>query len=78
MMSRAWLAVGLLWVVACLSYLDRIMITTMRGSLVEAIPMTEAQFGLLTSVFLWVYAALSPLAGFVADRFDRSRSSSAA
>lgn len=73
MMSRAWLVVALLWVVACLNYLDRIMITTMRGSLVEAIPMTDAQFGLLTSVFLWVYAALSPLAGFIADRFDRSR-----
>lgn len=70
---RAWLAVGLLWFVALLNYLDRVMITTMRGSLMEAIPMTDAQFGLLTSVFLWVYAVLSPLAGFMADRFSRSR-----
>lgn len=69
----AWLAVGLLWVVAALNYLDRVMITTMRGSLVEAIPMTDAQFGLLTSVFLWVYAVLSPFAGYLADRFSRSR-----
>src|SRR6266567_1329279 len=53
--SRAWLIVALLWVVACLNYLDRIMITTMRGSLKEAIEMTDAQFGLLTSIFLWVY-----------------------
>lgn len=70
---RAWLVVGLLWVVAALNYLDRVMITTMRGSLVEAIPMTDAQFGLLTSVFLWVYALLSPIAGYLADRFSRSR-----
>lgn len=70
---RAWFVVGLLWVVAGLNYLDRVMITTMRGSLVEAIPMTDAQFGLLTSVFLWVYALLSPVAGFLADRFNRSR-----
>ena len=48
------------------------MITTMRGSLREAIPMTEAQFGLLTSMFLWVYGALSPFTGFLADRFSRS------
>ena len=71
--SRAWLIVGLLWVVGCFNYLDRVMLTTMRGSLVEAIPMTDAQFGLLTSVFLWVYAALSPFAGYLADRFGRSR-----
>jgi MFS family permease len=49
------------------------MITTMRGSLTEAIPMTDAQFGLLTSAFLWVYGFLSPFAGFIADRFSRSR-----
>jgi MFS family permease len=70
--SRAWLIVGLLWVVACLNYLDRIMITTMHGSLKEAIPMSDAQFGLLTAVFLWVYGLLSPFAGFLADRFSRS------
>ena len=69
---RAWLIVGLLWFVGCLNYLDRVIITTMRGSLVEAIPMTDAQFGLLTSVFLWVYGLLSPLGGFLADRFKRS------
>ncbi len=72
-MARAWLMVALLWFVALLNYLDRVMITTMRGSLVEAIPMTEAQFGLLTSVFLWVYGLLSPFGGFLADRFSRSR-----
>ena len=71
--SRAWLIVGLLWFVACLNYLDRVMITTMRGSLVAAIPMTDAQFGLLTSVFLWVYGLLSPFTGYLADRFSRSR-----
>lgn len=70
--ARAWMMVGLLWLVACLNYLDRVMITTMRGSLVHAIPMTEAQFGLLTSLFLWVYAVCSPFAGFLADRFRRS------
>lgn len=71
-LSRAWLIVGLLWVVAALNYLDRIMLTTMRGSLVEAIPMSDAQFGLLTSVFLWVYGLLSPFTGFLADKFNRS------
>lgn len=57
----------------CLNYIDRIMITTMRGSIMEAMPMTDAQFGLLSSVFLWVYGVLSPFAGFLADKFKRSQ-----
>jgi MFS family permease len=73
LLSRAWLTVALLCVVGCLNYLDRNMITTMRKSIVEAVPMTDAQFGLLTSVFLWVYGILSPFAGFLADRFSRGR-----
>ncbi|WP_343703762.1 MFS transporter [Chitinophaga sp.] len=72
-MFRAWLAVALLCVVGCLNYLDRIMITTMRESIVSAISITDTQFGMLTSVFLWVYGLLSPFAGFLADRFSRSR-----
>lgn len=71
--SGAWLVVALLCFVGCLNYLDRIMITTMRTSIVGAIPMTDAQFGLLTSVFLWIYGLLSPFAGFLADRYSRSR-----
>ena len=71
-LTGGWLVVVLLWFVACLNYLDRILVTTMRGSLKEAIPMTEAQFGLLTTVFLVVYGICSPLGGFLADRFKRS------
>ena len=70
---RAWLTVGLLWFIGLLNYLDRVMITTMRGSIVAEIPMTEAQFGLLTAAFLWTYGLLSPFAGFLADRYSRSR-----
>ncbi len=69
---RPWLVVALLWVVAALNYLDRNMIATMHASLKAAMPMTEAQFGLLTSIFLWVYGGVSPFAGFLADRFSRS------
>ena len=71
--SRAWLIVALLWLVALLNYLDRLMITTMRDPIKDSIPMSDAQFGLLTSVFLWVYGALSPFGGFLADRFGRTR-----
>lgn len=71
--ARAWLFVGLLSIVGCLNYLDRTIITTMRVSIIDDMPMTDAQFGLLTSVFLWIYGLLSPFAGYLADRFNRSK-----
>ncbi len=70
---RAWLIVALLWVVAGLNYLDRMILITMRSSIKESIPMTDAQFGLLTTVFLVTYGGLSPFGGFFADRVNRSR-----
>lgn len=73
LIPRPWLVVILLWFVVCSNYLARVMIATMHGSIMQAIPMTEAQFGLLMSTFLWVYGLASPFAGFVADRFSRRR-----
>ena len=73
LMRRAWLMVGLLWFVAFLNYLDRMILITMRSSIKETIPMTDAQFGLLTTIFLVTYGVLSPFGGFIADKFNRSR-----
>jgi MFS family permease len=71
--SRAWLTVGLLWFVACLNYLDRLILITMRTSVKAEIAMTDAQFGLLTTVFLVSYGILGPIGGYLADRWNRSR-----
>ena len=69
----AWTVVLLLCVVGGLNYADRGILTTMRGSIIAEIPMTDAQFGLLTAAFLWIYGILSPFAGFLADKFNRSK-----
>ena len=69
----AWLAVALLWLVAFLNYLDRLILITMRTSIKASIPMTDAQFGLLTTVFLVASALRGPVGGFIADRWNRSR-----
>jgi MFS family permease len=69
----AWGLVALLWVVAFLNYFDRIMITSMRDPIVSEFGLTDAQFGLLTSVFLWSYGLLSPFGGFLADKYSRKR-----
>lgn len=68
-----WFLVALLCIVGGLNYLDRMMIVTMRSSIIAEIPMSDAQFGLLTSVFLWVYGLSSPFAGYLADRFSRTK-----
>ncbi len=66
-----WALVGALWVVAFLNYLDRILLTTMRDPIVGEFSLTDAQFGLLTSVFLWSYGIFSPFGGFLADKYSR-------
>lgn len=72
-LSHAWAVVAWLWLAGGSNYLTRTMLTTMRGSVIGDISMTEAQFGLLTTGFLVVYAAASPFGGFLADRFSRRR-----
>lgn len=72
-MRQAWLMVALLWFVALLNYLDRLILITMRSSIKETIPMTDAQFGLLTTAFLIAYGVCCPLGGFLADKFNCSR-----
>ena len=69
----SWTLVAILWVVAFLNYFDRIMITSMRDPIVKEFALSDAQFGLLTSVFLWSYGILSPFGGFFADKYSRRK-----
>lgn len=69
----AWAIVGLLWLVAFLNYFDRNLIASMRDPIVADFKLTDAQFGLLTSVFLWSYGFLSPLGGYLADKYGRKK-----
>ncbi len=70
----AWIAVAVLWVVVMLNYFDRQLLSVLNASITEGengIPMTQAQFGMVTSAFLIIYAVLSPVGGYLADRFSR-------
>ena len=71
----AWIAVAVLWVVVMLNYFDRQLLAVLNKSITEGgengIAMTQAQFGMVSSAFLIVYAALSPVGGYLADRFSR-------
>ncbi len=72
-LSYAWLVVVLLWPVALLNYLDRQMLAAMKFSVMEDITSigTEANWGRMLGQFKWVYAILSPIGGYIADRFSR-------
>lgn len=69
----AWLIVLLLMPVALLNYLDRQMLAAMKYSVMGDIPSigTEANWGRMLGQFKWVYAILSPIGGYLADRFSR-------
>jgi MFS family permease len=69
----AWLIVLLLMPVAFLNYLDRQMLAAMQASVMADIPSigTQENWGFMLGQFKWVYAILSPIGGYVADRFSR-------
>jgi MFS family permease len=69
----AWVSVIVLMPVAFLNYLDRQMLAAMQSSVMADIPSiaTEENWGFMLGQFKWVYAFLSPIGGFVADRFSR-------
>ena len=75
--TSPWLVVGLLMPVALLNYLDRQMLASMQGSVMDSIPSLglaenrEELWGFMLGQFKWVYAAFSLVGGYLADRFSR-------
>lgn len=69
----AWTIVLLLVPVALLNYLDRQMLAAMKFSVMTDIPDigSEANWGKILALFKWTYAVLSPIGGYLADRYSR-------
>jgi len=69
----AWFVVAMLFPVALLNYLDRQMLATMKSSMVNDLAGigSDAHWGFVLASFKWVYAVLSPVGGYIADRFSR-------
>lgn len=68
-----WIVVAMLWFVAMLNYLDRQMLSTMQPSMkIDIAELQSAEnFGILMAIFLLIYGFMSPVAGYMADRFSR-------
>ena len=71
--KTAWLVVAMLVPVALLNYLDRQMLAAMKSSMMADIPdiATNANWGWVLGSFKFVYAGLSPVGGYIADRTSR-------
>jgi MFS family permease len=69
----AWLVVLLLWPVALLNYLDRQMLASMKYSVMADVTSigSDENWGFMLGQFKWVYAFLSPVGGYLADRLSR-------
>jgi len=61
----------MLWFVCFFNYADRMAIFSVFKLLKEEMDLTDKQLGIIGSAFMWVYAAMLPLAGIIADRLRR-------
>jgi len=68
---RAWVLVGFMWVAYFLNYSDRQVVFSIFPVLKSHLHFSDTQLGLSGSVFLWIYAIGSPIAGQIADRFSK-------
>lgn len=66
-----WVVVGVMWLIACLNYTDRMTIFSVFPVLKNEMGLTDIGLALIGSSFLWVYAVFSPVGGYLGDRFPR-------
>ena len=66
-----WLVVGLLSAGLAVDYLTRIGIYSVFPLLRKELIASDVVLGLVASSFPWTYGLLSPVAGYLGDRFSR-------
>jgi predicted MFS family arabinose efflux permease len=69
--QSATAALGTLTGLNLLNYMDRYVGAAMLPLILSSLALTDAQGGLLQSAFILSYALVSPLAGWLGDRFAR-------
>src|SRR5215471_5463655 len=66
-----WFVVAMLWFVCFFNYADRQAIFSVFELLKSEMNLNDVQLGIVGASFMWVYAAIGPLAGLVGDRVNR-------
>src|SRR5262249_38207455 len=70
--TRKWQVLVFLFCAGGLNYADRTAISSLFPLLRADLALTDVGMAAVGSLFLWSYAATSPIAGMVADRISRS------
>jgi MFS transporter, Spinster family, sphingosine-1-phosphate transporter len=71
--SYKWVVVGIIWLIACLNYTDRMTIFSVLPVLKKEMGLSDIGLALIGSSFLWIYGICSPVGGYLGDRFPRRR-----
>jgi MFS family permease len=66
-----WSVVAMLWFVCFFNYADRQAIFSVFELLKSEMHLSDVQLGIVGASFMWVYAAVGPIAGLVGDRINR-------
>lgn len=69
--QKPWIIVGLLWLAYFINYVDRQAVFSILPVLQKELHFSNAQLGLIGSVFIWVYSLCCLPAGRLADRVRR-------
>jgi len=69
----AWVLVATLWFIWLFNYLDRQIIFAVFPLLRSDLKLSDFELGLLSTSFLWVYALVSPVTGYLGDRLSRKK-----
>jgi predicted MFS family arabinose efflux permease len=68
-----WILAGTLFFASAINYADRTSVTSVYALLKTELGFTDVALGAMGTLFLWSYALASPVAGYLGDRFSRSR-----
>lgn len=70
-MRGAWAVLGLLTLINLLNYLDRYILAALVPSIQADLLINDLQVGLLGTAFMLMYFVISPLFGWLGDRYQR-------
>ena len=72
--KQAWIALGILWFVYVLNFLDRQLLSILAKPIQDGLGVTDTQLGLITGLyFAMFYCFLAIPVGWLADRSNRVR-----
>jgi MFS transporter, Spinster family, sphingosine-1-phosphate transporter len=71
--GAALFALGVLFLMNLLNYIDRYVFASVGPALTRDLKLSKYQFGVLVSSFMVVYTIVSPVVGWMGDRYSRKR-----